>query len=410
MRALAIAIVGAALFVAACTKKDPLYCGSSCDAGNIDETRPDGPTDTGDTGADTGSGCNGDQDCAGMPANKRACDVRTHACVQCTRNDQCGTDMPICRADTCGTCQTDGECGGPGVCMENGRCAVDGDVIYVQKTNNTCTTGSGTMSSPYCRSQDAVKDLAGKTIIIVRPSIAVGGIDINSTSLPTAKGPILIVGQQGALIMPGSNDPAGVHVSGAFDVTVRDLKIANGNSTGIAADSGATVHVTRCYVEGNAGGGILLDGAGYEITNTIIAANSAVSTQGCGAWGGVCIRGTVPIGAPSTFQNDTVASNAGPGVACMSSQPIGGSIVYGNATLDNSGCAITTCCGPGDPLLDPTTYHLLAGSPCIDKLDPASAPAVDIDDQPRPQAPAGTSMPKSDCGADEYVPPPPPAN
>jgi hypothetical protein len=397
MRARLVLVASLLLAAGACTKKDPAYCaGNICRDGGTMEATIDAPPEG-------SSGCNSDPECASMSETKHICDLATHTCGECTRNDQCGSDRPICRADTCGTCQTDGECGGPGVCMENGSCATNSDVIYVQKTSSTCTGGTGTATDPYCRSQDAVKDLSSKTIIVIRGTIAVGGIDINSTTLASAKGPILIAGlegQQGPVIMPGSNDPAGIHVSGMFDVTVRDLKIANGNSTGIAADGNATIHVTRCYVEGNAGGGILLDGAGYEITNTIIAANSAVSTQGCGAWGGVCIRGTVPTGAPSLFQNDTVASNAGPGVACMSAQTIGGSIVSGNGTLDNSGCTVVTCCASGDPLLDPTTYKLKAGSPCIDQLDPASAPLVDIDDQPRPQAPAGTAMPKSDCGAD----------
>ncbi len=59
----------------------------------------------------------------------------------------------------------------------------------------------------------------------------------------------------------------------------------------------------------------------------------------------------------------------------------------------------TTCCGTGDP--DPkldTTYHLMSGSPCIDKITATPLTlTVDIDGQSRP-APPGLL----DCGADEF--------
>jgi len=76
-----------------------------------------------------------------------------------------------------------------------------------------------------------------------------------------------------------------------------------------------------------------------------------------------------------------------------------GSIVHGNTAAQMAGCvAATPCCGATDPdpMLDPT-YHLKAGSMCIDKLDATTTSlGVDIDGQPRP-APPG----KLDCGADE---------
>jgi hypothetical protein len=51
------------------------------------------------------------------------------------------------------------------------------------------------------------------------------------------------------------------------------------------------------------------------------------------------------------------------------------------------------------PIEVPPTYHLRAGSPCIDKGPPAGGPADDIDGDPRP---AGGATGRIDIGADEF--------
>ena len=57
------------------------------------------------------------------------------------------------------------------------------------------------------------------------------------------------------------------------------------------------------------------------------------------------------------------------------------------------------CCASSTINVDPTTYHLMAGSSCIDKLSANMSTTYDIDGDPRPY---GTV---SDCGADEYTGP-----
>ena len=104
----------------------------------------------------------------------------------------------------------------------------------------------------------------------------------------------------------------------------------------------------------------------------------------------------MPAGKPSRFLNNTVVTNNPVGFSCASSSPVTGSIVFGNLSGDGAGCAITACC-TGDPLLT-ADYHLMAGSPCIDKLDPAMSVPDDIGGQARP---LGS---KSHCGASEFAP------
>jgi hypothetical protein len=55
---------------------------------------------------------------------------------------------------------------------------------------------------------------------------------------------------------------------------------------------------------------------------------------------------------------------------------------------------VTACC-TGDPMLS-SSYRLMSGSPCIDKLAPMMSAVDDIDGEARPKG----AM--SDCGADEF--------
>lgn len=343
-----------------------------------------------------------DQDCRG-DGGPSVCDTTAHACVGCLpADDPCDGTTPICdeTAKACRACRGDSECtGGPHVCVGDGHCATDAETVYVQKTSSTCTSGGqGTAATPFCSTVDAVAQLATKSVIVVRGTLPVGGFDVKTLPVGSPSAPVLIVGQSGAMLAPGGNEPAGVHVSGTFDVTVRDLRIT-GSSVGIWAEMGARVHVNRCVVNDNVGGGILIDGASYDITNTIIAHNAAVSNSGgCIAWSGFCVQGTAPAGAPaSRFLNDTVASNLGPGVVCLGNQSLTGSVLLGNGQPEIAGCNVAPCCGGGTVTLT-STYHLPASSPCADRLDPAMSVPDDVDGQARPVGAL------SDCGADEYQP------
>jgi hypothetical protein len=171
------------------------------------------------------------------------------------------------------------------------------------------------------------------------------------------------------------------------------------NDPAIVADGTSVLHLDRSMVDGNLKGGILINGAAYDITNTVIANNGGTSSA-CGAWGGVCIANQ-SSGALGRFLNNTVVGNGLVGVACQTTSPtvLGSIVTAPTGAISISQCAFTACCGNGPVSVDPTSFHLLAGSSCIDQLPANMSTAYDFEGTPRP------SGQLSDCGAFEYVAP-----
>jgi hypothetical protein len=400
-------------------------CLSSDGGGNTSDSAADaGDHDGGDGAADVKIGCTLNQDCTAAAAPvcqttsglcvgcladadckttaKPVCDTTAKSCVACLASKDCpDPTAPVCDSHACRSCIADAECpNGPGVCMfhQDGRCATDAETIYVQKTA-TCP-GSGSAASPFCKPQDAINALSAMsspsaaTTLVLRGPMPLGSMNVGFT----LAGELTVIGQAGAYVFPGVD--VGLQISDGAQLYVRGLTVTGGANVGMLANGNAVLRLDRCLVTSNAGGGIQIDGAGFDIINTVIAKNGPGS-DGPITWGGFLVSSAVPAGNPSRFVNNTVVDNNAAGASCVSPYAIGGSISFGNITGDGSGCTVTTCC-TGDPLLT-TDYHLMSGSPCIDQLAPALSVPDDIDGQVRPQ---GASL-KSDCGADEYVPPAP---
>jgi hypothetical protein len=346
--------------------------------------------------------CADDTACATKSTATPAC-AAGGACVECTDDKHCtAASKPICdtQMQKCVPCTSDAQCTkklglDPGVCMahQGGRCAIDAETIYVENRNGCAAGGvtGGTSATPFCQPQPAV-DLAlmgtgNKHLVLIRG--IVGGFVAGSAGVS-----MTVIGQSDATVDPGGTSDKGVWIS-AGDVYARGLRITGLNSIGVVVESGGVLRMNRCTVESNGKGGIEVNGGGFEITNTVIASNGP-GQLGAAAWGGAIIT-LPPSGKPSKFINNTIVNNKAAGLAC--SGPLGarGLITHGNTSFDVlDACAITTCCS-GDPLLS-STYHLMAGSPCIDKVDPAMSVSDDYDGDARPQG----SL--SDCGADEYKP------
>ncbi len=369
-------------------------------------------------------GCLENVDC--KTAGARACDKAANKCVECVVNGDCtNPTRPVCDQQACRGCKADSECAGtgPGVCMFHldGHCATDSETVYVSKVNTSggCSDSAptaGTSQLPFCTSQvgidatrlsvdagtsvdagdppDGGDSDAGapavKTLVVMR-----GPMQMTNWSFNSPGQRITVVGQANATINSGAT--IGVHLSGGT-IYVRGLRVTGSTSdVGLVADGGE-IHLDRCMIDANLGG-ILIDSATYDVTNTVIANNTGTSTGGCGGWGGVCIVHE-SLGAPGRFLNNTVIGNSPVGVACDKAYPVLGSIVIaGVGAQANGACAFTACCGTGPINVDPTTFHLMAGSSCIDQLDAKMSTAYDIDGDPRPHGLL------SDCGADEYIGP-----
>lgn len=346
--------------------------------------------------------------CAGcQAAGAGACKDPTPACatsgrcVECVSSADCqAPGKPICDTamNKCVPCATDAQCaakgGGPGVCMfhDGGRCASDAETIYVQRSGTCAMTMSatgGTSAMPYCLAQTGVDALTPtRRVIVLR-----GPDPLTSMSIPSSSPAITVIGQMSASLEPGATGP-GIKLSGA-DVYVRGVSIKRGSFEGVVADSGAVLRMNRCLVEGNAKGGILINGAGFDIMNTVVAGNGPGEAAGSVFWGGVAVFSPA-AGKPNRIVNATIVNNNAPGVVCSTAlQTATGLIASGN-TLGQTGtaCAVPMCC-TGDPLLTPA-YRLMGGSPCIDKVPANMSAPDDIDGEARPKGVA------SDCGADEF--------
>lgn len=340
---------------------------------------------------------------AGLPA---VC-APTGACVDCVDSKRdCLDTKPICGPDNkCRTCATDAECvsrdgANPGVCMshDDGRCATDAETVYVQADTPNCA-GDGTAKLPFCNPQEAMKVLTD-----VRRVMVLRGPQDLSAWMADTKGakPISVIGQNGARVNVGSN---GVKLHSGHHY-LRGLTFHRGSLTGLTTGPDSNVTLDRCTIVDNLRGGLDLGGA-FEITNTLIANNGALTDPAPS--GGVLVQNPT-AGRKRVFRHNTVSENEAAAIHCThESFPIDASIirvrttvppisrdlmVTGKCKLDDT----NTCCRGDAAGLNPTTFRLMAGSPCIDKVQPAMSTLFDIDGDPRPQ---GNNL--SDCGADEFM-------
>lgn len=419
-------LVVPALLLAACVRHNENYCADKpyhrCDGGIALEVPAEGGADRAADSARDGladaakPGCRTNTECrntvsqfvcdsdAGVcvqcltdgdcrtDGGSSVCDGTTHSCVACLpERNGCPTTLPVCEAKTCRTCRMDSECPPPQVCMADGWCAGDPDVVHLRNAN-TCPGADGSTAAPYCKAADAVAQLReGRRVLVVHGPVSVGALDLLDLTFP-----VVVVGKEDAVVVPGGGDLAGVHVSGAFSATIRDLTVT-GPQVGILADRMAELHVDRCWLHDNMRGGIMTDQAGFAITSSLIVKNGAGDGGGGATFGGVRLGRPGAAGGPARFEFNTVADNLAPGVSCFSTDyAVSNSVVTRNTTTQATGCSFPICCtdaaGPSA-----TDYSFAAGSACLNKV-PATAttPLLDVHGHPRTGA--------LDCGAVETTP------
>jgi hypothetical protein len=228
----------------------------------------------------------------------------------------------------------------------DGHCATDSETVYVQNVAGTCTdgTGAGSAATPFCTARYAVTtaiSTSGKDLVVMKGTLA-------DFSIATPAKALTVVGQT-ATITPGGAGADGIDITSGT-VYLRNITIQSATSTGMgisaAPTSGnsVTLYLSGCKVMNNAGGGILLNSAAFDIENTTVTGNGPGNFGGLTTWGGVLVN-TPPTGGPTTLNLVTVQNNNQVGISCSASITGTGVLATGNNSSTSSSNQITPSCG-----------------------------------------------------------------
>ena len=172
---------------------------------------------------------------------------------------------------------------------------------------------------------------------------------VTGTIAWTLSGPqVSIIGQSSAMLT-GNGTTSTLRVTGG-DLYIRALGITGG-APGITADGGAILRLDHASVSNNTAGGILLDGAGFEIKNTTVNSNGPNIADS--AFGGLRIQNLPTSSAiPKSLSLSTVNDNQQVGVSCGSGAAVTPTptnvLVSGNNGGDIGGsCGFTSCATAG---------------------------------------------------------------
>lgn len=326
--------------------------------------------------SDTAPRCPASIACAdgGYDGSPGVCEEDAGVCVQCLIDGDCARTpkMPICDAHACRACKTDTECPEPTICMADGHCATTGEVVFVEFNANGCPGATGASTNPFCTPNEGVAHLTSlQNVLVIR------GATADRMTLNTADVAPVVVGKSGASI-PATAATA-IQVSSDV-VLIRDLFVTGGIAAGskgiaasgsstkltlsnvqvnlttdglaIQADTGAQLTMDRCSVMNNKRGGILVDGANFDIKNTTIVGNGPGDDAGA-AWGGLRLKNLIPTG-PRSLGFLSVTSNNQVGVSCAGSVDATSVLVSGSSggveispscNFTSCGAAVTATCG-----------------------------------------------------------------
>jgi hypothetical protein len=203
-------------------------------------------------------------------------------CVECATDAQCeATSKPICDQATqaCRRCQKDLECAvksaaAPGICMshDDGRCATSAESVIVQGGDLQAAINSAVSG--------------GKKLVVVT--------DNSDRATFLGPGALSIVGRGATRPSVGSLSKPGISITGG-QIYLRNLLITS------------------------SAGGILIDGAAFEIDNCEVSRNNT-GTIGTSKWGGILVNNP---GAPKRLSNVVINDNVGVGaVGLVCSAPV----------------------------------------------------------------------------------------
>jgi hypothetical protein len=288
------------------------------------------------------------QACAAKDSMKPACSP-AGPCVECNTSGDCGTPgKPICNAGKCEPCSSDVQCAAkaanPGICMshQDGRCATDAETIYVQNgAGCSAGPGAGSVAMPFCKPQDALAVATStRRVVAIRGPAAVAGFAWSNASV----GQLSVIGQAAATIAGGA-DP-GIRLT-AGDLYARDLTVAPSANVGVVAELGSTLRLSHVVVRDNAQGGILVNGAAFDISNTRVTANGPGDIMGF-PWGGVRIQAV--LASPARLERVTINDNKQVGLSCSANVSGMGVLASGNAGgVDIATTCAISACSPAGP-------------------------------------------------------------
>jgi hypothetical protein len=223
---------------------------------------------------------------------------------------------------------------------QDGRCATTTETVYVQNVtgcvqNPQGTNGEGSASNPLCSMEHVALFLSSvKDLIVVRGTVT-------GASTAFAQTAVTLVGQQSALI-GNTGVPAFAMAAGSF--YIGSVTINAGGAPGIKA-TGGTITLDRVTVDGCPGGGILLDGAGFDLENTVVTRSGKATFNGLTTWGGILINNP-PTSGPARLNLLTVQNNTGGGITCSTAITSAAGVLASNNTMGvdiNDTCSFSSC-------------------------------------------------------------------
>jgi hypothetical protein len=280
------------------------------------------------------------------------------ACVECVSatGADCAANpaKPICdpASNTCMGCATDGQCvakgAGPGICMshQDGRCASDSEVIYVENkggcASSALTPMAGSSGTPFCSPQLALDGVSA-----ARRTILISGTVAGFQWAPAGTQAQVSIFGRNAAVIAGGTQP-GVAITGGADLYLRGpLTIGPGPEVGISAASGAILRVVGVIVDGNKKGGVLIDGAGFDLRDSTIVGNGPGDIMGF-PWGGVRIQNAASV-VPASLDRLTIRNNNPVGLSCSGTVVSSGVFATTNTSVDIATTCGITPCSPAGP-------------------------------------------------------------
>jgi hypothetical protein len=226
----------------------------------------------------------------------------------------------------------------------DGRCATDDESVYVEsRVGCTSTPGTrGTSTAPFCFAQlgiDAAK-AGAKPLVVMRGALTPG-----FEAAPNTGTRLSIVGQSSATITASSSGSGTAVLLSSGDMYLRGVIVKGtpDSGLGVTARPGATLRLESVKVDSNPKGGVLIDGAFFDLRNVLVIRNGLGIYGTNTTWSGVLINNP-PAGAPARLERVSIVQNSPPGLNCSQAVQSTSLLATGNGGLDIvPACAVSTC-------------------------------------------------------------------